>query len=398
MTKPVRLLLLLVFVPLLSGCWDRIEMNDVAFLMASALDITEEGQVRSSIVLPIPSGVSDGGSGKASTGGTLGKTYFVLSATGTNIYEAERQLQQKMSRHFFRGHRRVVFIGESLAKKGIKDILDLFSRDPGSRLRTYLVVAKGKEALELIQTDHPMERIPSEEVRELESSGVGTAVTFRDFLKTQASGGIVPVTGAIELVPPSDNLKKDESTPSKIFRLSSTAVFMNYKLLGYLNSVETRNLRWIKGEVKHQNFGEKLPRIGGSVGVVLHKMDSHIKTTMNGDTAMVHIDLIGDGVLNESYVNLDLNQPKNLAIIEKELGDLISEETLNTLRKAQTEWKADIFGIGLQLHQFQYQTWKKVGAEWNAIFSNANITVTTKISLRRAGMIYSSENNGFGTK
>jgi spore germination protein KC len=390
MKMPLRLLLLLVCVPLISGCWDRIELNDVSFFMASALDITEEGELRTAIQVPIPAGTNSGNGGSVSPGGTLGKTYFVLSATGTNIHDAETKLQQKMARHFFKGHRRIVFIGETLAKKGIQDILDYYSRDPGSRLRTYLLVARGREALELIQTDHPLERIPSEEVRELERSGIGTSVTFRDFLMTQARGGIVPVTGAIELVAPTDKMKGDKSSVVNIFRLSSTAVFKNYKLVGYLNGVETRNLRWIKGELKQEVMGDKLPGIDGDVGVVLNKIDSKINTYMNDNFAKVHIYLNANGVITESNVNLDLSQPEKLKIIEKALGDLIAEEALFTVKKAQTEWKADIFGFGLQLHLFELETWKKVRPEWDTIFAKADISITAKISLRRAGIITKS--------
>ncbi|QGQ97686.1 Ger(x)C family spore germination protein [Paenibacillus psychroresistens] len=398
MNKLMRSLFLLLFVPLLGGCWDRIEMNDLSIFMASALDITEAGDLKVSIQVPIPAGASGEG-GKVSSGGTLGKTYFVVSATGTNLYDCERKIQQKMSRHFFKGHRRIVFIGEALAKKGIQDILDYFSRDPGSRLRTYLVVAKGKEASEVIQNDHPTERIPAEEVRELERSGFGTAVTFRDFLMTQARDGIVPVIGAVELVTPTDDLKNGEASKFKFFRISSTAVFKNYKLTGYMNDIETRSLRWIKGELKQEYLGNKLPGINGNVGVELDKMGSKIKTRMNGDKAQVRIELNGAGVINEFNAKMDLSQRESIAIIEKELGDLIAEETLQTVRKAQTEWKADIFGIGLQLHQFHFQTWKKVRSEWETIFSNADITVTAKISLQRAGIITNSfENKRVGTK
>ncbi|MBM7564075.1 Ger(x)C family spore germination protein [Paenibacillus sacheonensis] len=383
------MLLLLIFVPLLSGCWDRVEMNDLSFFMASGLDSTEDGKLKTTIQIPISAGAGSGEGGKPSTG-AFGKTYYAVSAIGINIYDAERQIQQRNSRHFFKGHRRVVFIGEALAKKGIQDILDYYSRDPGSRLRTYLVVAKGGEASELLQNDHPAERIPAEEVRELELSGVGTSVTFRDFMMMQNRDGIVPVTGAVELVPPMLDPNNSAASKFKMFRLSSTAVFKDYRLVGYLNDVETRSLRWIKNESKEEYFGNTLPGLSGNIGIVINDFKSKVNVTMNGNHARVIVQLLGTGSINETNVNLNLSELSNMTIIEKRFGELISQQTLRTVKKAQTEWKADIFGFGLHLHQFHYQTWKKVRAQWDTVFSEADIVVTAKINLRRSGIIGNS--------
>ncbi|ANE48183.1 hypothetical protein SY83_19915 [Paenibacillus swuensis] len=378
-----KMFFLFIGLMLLSGCWDRIEMNDMAFFMASALDLTNKGELKTSILVPIAAGAGGGESSSTSTNGTLGKTYVVFSATGTNLHDTERKVQEKMSRHFFKGHRRVVFIGEGLARKGIKDILDYYARDPGSRLRTFIVVAKGNEASKLLKTDHPIERIPSEEVRELERAGVGTSVTMRDFMMMQAEEGIVPVTGAIELVPPTGQ------SNFTVFSLSSTAVFKDYKLVGYLNNNETRSLRWIKEETKQEFIGTTLPHIGGNVGVILNDMKSKFVTNIKGNKATVRIDLDASGVLHEA--NVDMNISRNtIGIIEKELGHFLKDETFRTVRKTQSQLKSDVFGIGLQLHRHNYETWKRIEANWDDIYANAEIIVNVKIHLKRAGVVSNS--------
>ncbi|WP_256217534.1 Ger(x)C family spore germination protein [Paenibacillus sp. OV219] len=383
----MRTLLLLMYIPLLSSCWDRVEMNDVAFFMASSLDMTKDGRLLVSIQIPLPAT-------KGTPSGSLGKTFFVLSAVGTNIYDAERKCQQLLSRKFFKGHRRVVFIGESFAQKGIKDIMDYYTRDPGTRLRTYLVVAKGKQAIELIKMDHPFERIPSEEVRELEYKQVGTAVTFRDFLINQGRDGIVPVLGAVEIQKLSQNKEQQEGEKPKqtVFHLSSTAVMKDYKLVGYLDDIETRSLRWVKGDLKHEYLAEEIPTIGGSVGVIMNKARKKVKVIIKDGKATIHVELSGEGLLQESTVKLDIARAESVIKIEQGLNKRIEEQTLRTIKKAQTQWKSDIFGFGLLVHQYHYGTWKKVRQDWDTIFSKADITVHTEIHLRRAGMIGSSVN------
>ncbi|GJM70963.1 hypothetical protein HMSSN036_31790 [Paenibacillus macerans] len=54
-----------------------------------------------------------------------------------------QQMQTKLSRLVFRGHRRIIVIGEPLARKGLKDVLDTYTRDPNLKLRTDVFIVKG---------------------------------------------------------------------------------------------------------------------------------------------------------------------------------------------------------------------------------------------------------------
>ncbi|MGR5954031.1 Ger(x)C family spore germination protein [Bacillus paranthracis] len=57
-------------------------------------------------------------------------------------------MQTKMSREIFRGHQRVILIGEKMAKNGLASVLDAYSRDPDIRLRADAFVIKGHTAKE----------------------------------------------------------------------------------------------------------------------------------------------------------------------------------------------------------------------------------------------------------
>ncbi|MDG0793923.1 spore germination protein [Cohnella ginsengisoli] len=129
---------LLLSVCVLSGCWDRTEINDLAFIAGSAFDLTENGDYRLSLQIAIPSSTPGGVAG----GGPQQK-FFVLSATGKNANEAFEMLQKKSSRKLFTAHRSVIFIGETLGRRGINGVLDVFAHDPRQRLRTYMMVVKG---------------------------------------------------------------------------------------------------------------------------------------------------------------------------------------------------------------------------------------------------------------
>ena len=101
-TKRILLLLAtLVSVPLLSGCWDRVEVNDLAIVTAAAINKKDDNQIELSIQIFIPKTLSSGGGEAGGSGG--GKMTVTASQTGKNIAEALSKLHGKMPREIFGG-------------------------------------------------------------------------------------------------------------------------------------------------------------------------------------------------------------------------------------------------------------------------------------------------------
>ena len=146
---------------LISGCWDRKEINDLAFVSGAALDLAPNGDYLVSLQVAIPSA-------DQSLGGGPGK-FFVISATGINANEAlEKPRAKKLANAVYCPSACVVFVGERLARHGIKDILDIYTHDPRNRLRTYLMVVKGGDGQEILKAKYPFEQVPIEAVKEME--------------------------------------------------------------------------------------------------------------------------------------------------------------------------------------------------------------------------------------
>ena len=139
----------------------------------------------------------------------------------------------------FTAHRSVVFVGERLARHGIKDILDIYTHDPRNRLRTYLMVVKGGDGRDILKAKYPFEQVPIEAVKEMEGLGSEVEVTMRDFFIASSSVGISPVTGVIEL---EKSEKEMKASSNNKFKLAGAAIFKNFKLAGLF---ERCRIRWI---------------------------------------------------------------------------------------------------------------------------------------------------------
>lgn len=379
---------------IMTGCWDRTEVNDIALVMATALDLAEDGKLRVTMQVAIPAGVGVGPNGIQGAEGQQ-KSYFVETAVGRDILDTQQKIQEKLSRRLFKAHRRVVFIGERLAKHGIKDVLDELGRAPDNRLRSYLLVAVGREARELLEVDYPFERVPTEAVRELERSGVGVETTLRDFLLASSAEGVNPVTATIESV--SNGFKqsqkqdpeqtgKEAGGKGETVRLSGTAIFKDFKLIGYLNDEETRGLLWITGKLQRGIITAYVPAGRGNVSFNIMKTERKIRTEIRGNKVKIHLELKGEGVINENNTNLDASQPKNIKLMEKALQQDLETRIWRTLRRAQEEYKTDIFGFGQQIQRMNPKQWKTIEKQWETIFPEAEVSVVTDLTIVRTGM------------
>ena len=125
---------LLILSVLLTGCWDRRELNELGITLALGIDkVEDEYQVTAQVV--VPSEIST----KSSTGRS---PVTLFHANGETVYEALRKLTKNSPRKIYPGHLRMLVIGEDLAEEGIGESLEFLSRDWELRSDFYVVIAK----------------------------------------------------------------------------------------------------------------------------------------------------------------------------------------------------------------------------------------------------------------
>ncbi|HOL15325.1 MAG TPA: hypothetical protein PLZ49_03915, partial [Bacillota bacterium] len=136
-----RLALTLLLIALMTGscctgCWNRREPELLGIVLAVGFDYDQERglyQVFAQLANPIALGGAGGdGGGGGGAGGK--KPFWTVDAKGRTPFEAIRNLIEVSSRELFWAHCRVVLFSENLARRGLKDIFDLFERERQFRL------------------------------------------------------------------------------------------------------------------------------------------------------------------------------------------------------------------------------------------------------------------------
>ena len=227
----------------LSGCWDRVEVNNLAIVTGTAIDKSDDNQIELSIQIFVPKSVgSGGGQAGASEGGKMTST---ASQTGENMADALSKLQGKLPRKIFWGQCKVFIFGEDLAKQGIQEQMDFLLRDPEPRGRAYVYVSEGK-AKKILQLAPNLERYSAEVSREISNNRIGLQVTIQDIdemLTDSANAAALPYVKI-------KAQQQSEGKPIKYVHIDGTAIFHKDQMVGTLTESETRGILWLRNEIK----------------------------------------------------------------------------------------------------------------------------------------------------
>ncbi|MFF2456177.1 Ger(x)C family spore germination protein [Peribacillus simplex] len=380
--KSVLLLLVICgTTPFLSGCWDRIEITDLAIVTAAAIDKKDKNQIELSVQVFIPSSISSGGSSGATSQGGSAVATLVRSEKGPNISDALSKLQSKLPRKVFWGHCKVFVFGEKLAMEGIQEQLDFLLRHPQPRERANVYVSKGK-AKPILESLPPLEKYSGEVLRELSDLHIGMLVTLQDLdemLTGKPQAAALPV---VKILPPGKGQTKLQGIPY----IFGTAVLKKDKMTGMMTEKETRGLLWLRDEIESYTVTFQPEGVKGEISLnpVTAKIKKIPQFRNNKWKLLVKVNT--EGAVIQNGTNLNLSSPKMLKAAErayqKDIEDRIEMAFLHTQDK-----KADILGLGKDFYRKYPKQFNKVENHWDDIFAEMEVEIDVAAHIRRQGYI-----------
>ncbi|MDK8190195.1 Ger(x)C family spore germination protein [Paenibacillus sp. UMB7766-LJ446] len=366
----------------ISGCWDRKEINDIAFVIGLAID-KEADNYRTSLQIALP-GQSGSSGSEGGGGGTSGdKSWFMLSNTAKTLRGTSIESQKALSRELYYAHRRTMLIGEALARDGVAPMLDLLTRYPLNRFSALPIITKGP-AYKVLDTDAPIEKFPSEMVRELcflNMRKPRTLKTFTDAILSEGVEPFLPVATTVDNVPGN---WKDVKTNIK---LDGIAIFKKDKLIGMIEKEPAGALILAMGEANEPEIMVKAPRGSGDIFIKLNENNSSLHPHIKNGKVSVTIKLYAKGVVvdNESnYGDLREQEIKNL---NQAIHQKIQDDILEGVRLIQKKYPADILGLGRSIHQQLPKEWDKLKDRWDDIYPDVKVSVEPHIVIENVGVI-----------
>lgn len=380
--RVVLLCSLVVCTAMLSGCWNRTEVNDLALVTGAAIDKKEGDYIELSVQVYIPrtGGGQQGMGAQGGGGGGGGVKTLVRSAKGTTVAEAMSKLQELLPRKIFWGHTDIFVIGERMAKQGIRDLIDFIMRFPQPRERAAVFVTKG-DAKKTLGFHPPLERTSSEVLREMAKSKLSIDVDVKKLCQMLSGDAQAAALPWVEMLP----LEFEHNQNQTIPYIRGTAVFRKDKLAGELDDETTRGLLWVRDEIVKEAVITITPK--DSPGYISFNLDSSstklVPQIKNGVWSIT-VKIETNENMIQNATPLDIMVPAINASLEQQL----QEEIRGRVEKALTQTKVlktDVFGFAEAFHRKYPKEWNRVKDQWDVRFPELDVKIDAKATIRRPG-------------
>lgn len=370
----------------LTGCWNRIELNELGVTVAMGLDKKGNKILLSQQVVNPGAITAKGGAASSDAPVTL------FQETGDSIQDAGRKMITSSTRKVYTGQLQMLIIGEKLAKEGLSDVLDHISRDHQYRKDFFVVIARGTKAEDILKVYTIIDRIPAHKMnRSLENAskalGTTASVNMDQFMSDIISNGKEAVLTGIKI---HGNRALGETTkngqqidPSAKLRYNGLAVFKKDRLVGWLNAEESKGYNYTQGEIKSTPVVFPCPR--GKKKITVEVLRTQEKTQfkkING-TPQIDIKISLEGNVSDVQCAIDLSSPETITQLEKLTEKDIKRTIAAALKAAQKKYKSDIFGFRDVINRTNPKYWEKLQKDWDQEFPNLQVNVAVKADIRR---------------
>ncbi|NMD70130.1 Ger(x)C family spore germination protein [Bacillus sp. DNRA2] len=370
---------------LLTGCWDRQEINDVAIVLSTGIDYVKDDELEISAEFVIPEIMS--ATRKQGTSGAGVRTTFIESATGKTLAEARSKLQEKIARSLFWGHADATVFGEEMAKKGIKEHLDYFARTPDARLRNTVFVCEGK-AKDIISATPHLEDSASDTLNELSNFQISMDVTMSELMQmtgSETGGALLPFVKQV-----SSSQKGKMKSKTQIL-LSGVAVFNGNKMIGKLDESVTRGLLWVRDEIKNATItvevdeGEDGEGEGKITALMIQSQTKLIPRIEHGKW-IITIQCSTEDDLVQNASKLDIRKGETIHLLEGKFEEKIEERMKQAVEIVQKDMKVDVLKFNRAFQRKYRKEWKKRKGVWTDMYPNIEVQYDVTAKILRPGL------------
>ena len=389
MKKIAPIIITLLIIIGLTGCWSSKELSEIAIVTAMGIDTTQDGY-RISIQIVNPGAIA------AKTGGQdLGMS--VYTAEGRTVMEAIRKLTTLTPRKPYFSHLRVVIFGEETVKAGIRKPLDFLSRDHNMRTDFVIVIAKKMKAEDQIKILTPLEKISANKIfssiESAEKNWAPTKIVLLDELVSSLiSEGKQPVMSGLEVLGDPENGNKKENLESVqapvTIKTDFIGILKDDKLIGWLDESESKGFNYITDNIS-TTVGYIECDGGGTVTIETVRSKTDMKGLFENNTPKIKIQVTTEADIADVECPVDIANTEAITDLEKQFNKKTETIILKSIEKAK-KMKSDIFGFGEALGRTDAKRWEELKHGWDEEFTKLDIDVEVDIKIRRTGTITES--------
>ncbi|NLY43939.1 MAG: Ger(x)C family spore germination protein [Clostridiaceae bacterium] len=317
--------------------------------------------------------------GGGNSGDADSKTWEITQI-GNSFMDMSMEMMSRTSLSLYYEHLQVIVISEEVAKIGLEDVTDFFTREPEMRRRVKVFICPG-QAKSILDVQP---RIEDYSAIYLAMLPMNATRNSRVIYKTDLGEVISNIHEGNDFVLPRIISIKDE------IKASGGAVFKKDKMVGWLNEIELEGYKFVRNTYQNGVITVKIPnKERGIASMEISNAKSKItpiiedgnvrfdvEIKVKGNYAE-NVDIHTHGELNDSFLNS----------LETEFAKEIEKICMQTIERMQKEYGADIFRFGNVLRYKEPAYWKNVSNRWDSIFPNVDIQVKADVSIILSGIV-----------
>ncbi len=358
--KIFKLIILIVSLLCVSGCYDNIELNNLAIISGIGIDYHDDNYYLTYEIL-----------NDIKTDQNTTMKSYTMSGQGKTLPEAFTNTNYKVGKKPYFAHLKIVLYSETIIKNHLDKITDFLIRDTAIRDEFIPISVKDVTPLDILK--HNSDNIPvvSDFIMNLitnEKYNNNLAITdvFQNFLAKLISDSKDAVISSLTIN------ENDEIT------LSNFAIFNGYKKINELSINDSALYNLLNQNTFSISFHKKYD--GKNFAITITGSDTKIDV----ESDKININLNLKGRVIENNPNLDLKNEKTYKKINEDFEKIIKNDVLNFINYLQDN-KSDILG-------FQDIYYKSKRKKNNGLWINAKVNVQVDLKVNTKGFIFEVKN------
>lgn len=381
--KTLKLILVLLLTLNLTGCWSKVELDELIFVFALYIDAGKvPGTVEVAISAPLTNRLMSGQESGCDGGSSKSKMYAKVVKTAETIPDALTEIQKDLTRSLSLAKVKSVVVGHKYAKQGIGDLLEWMRREPTLPLGTYLFTSPG-QAQTITKLAPTFETLPSEVLMKFGQENYMLGTTIKECLMAEASG----MGYALNYLSFQNSM--DDSVPGVQeywVGMQGASLFQKDRMKGTVGLQEAKALAWAVGHNNNPELSVKWDdgRSKASAIFFISKSSKSVRMTEKGPE--FHITLKG----RASLVYKKDAENRSKTAFSKEVREALERKAEKDLKKAlDASQKAgtDVLQLGMLVEWHYPEEWKKIREQWDDHYKNhAVIKVDAQFRLADFGI------------
>lgn len=377
MYKRVKVLLLcLILLPGLCGCWNYRGLDQLDIVVGIAIDLDEEsGDYAISYEAADLAGADKKGS-------VQGK---IVTSQGKTLFDTARNAKRNEADKLFFGSSNVLVLSQKVIKeKGVLPVIEWFLRDGECRETLCVAISQEETAAVILQRPEKMKGIMSVILHDIirEDNAVSASALHIQLyevfnsLSSPRRCAVLPV------------LRRVENGGETVSGINGVAVVKEDGVVGFLTPEQSKYAlvmedKMTSGIITLSMAGEK----ADDISLEVFGSKTKRRFTYEEGKFTFHIDIKTKVAVAENQSMMDMADPEKIKQIKKAAEQKIEENMYALLDVVQREYKADIFGLGEMVYQKNLPLWKQLESDWDQIYPTVAVEVTSEVQIVNSGFI-----------